>query len=94
LWLSGKQTAGKCNKGCNRVFVCYNKHMHIAHNRISFPTHTIVCDPACYSVEYMLDMAAEIAKAKDPTPRQHAKILRHHNNDGTWGIKVNKVVAQ
>jgi hypothetical protein len=67
--------------------------MHIAHNQIKFPTHTIVCDPDCYSAEYMLLMAQEIAKAKVPTPRNHARILRQHNNDGTWGIKVYKAVA-
>lgn len=66
--------------------------MHIANNKLIFPTHVVVCDPDCYSVEYMLDMAQEIAKAKAPTPREHARILRRHNNDGTWGIK--KAVAQ
>lgn len=64
--------------------------MHIAHNQIKFPTHTIVCDPDCYSLEYMLIMAEEIARARMHTPRCHAAILRFHNNDGTWGIKVNK----
>lgn len=66
--------------------------MHIVNNQIKFPTHVVVCDPACYSAEYMEEMAREIAKARMHTPREHARILRRHNNDGTWGIK--KAVAQ
>lgn len=65
--------------------------MHIINNTIVYPTHTVVCDPACYSSEYMQDMMVHISEnAEDDTPREHARVLRHCNNDGTWGIKVNK----
>lgn len=62
--------------------------MNIKHNTIVFPTHVVVCDPGCYSPEYMQDMVEYFEDyAVEDTPREHARVLRHCNNDGTWGIK-------
>jgi hypothetical protein len=63
--------------------------MNIQYNTIVYPTHVVTCDPAVYSREYMEDMARTLDEdAVEPTPREHARVLRLHNNDGTWGIKV------
>jgi len=65
--------------------------MNIQANKIIFPTHVVVCDPACASAEYLQDMAEHIKEyAENDTPREHARVLRNCNNDGTWGIKVYK----
>jgi len=63
--------------------------MQIKHNTIVFPTHIIVCDPAVYWPEYMVEMAELLeVEATDCTARAHAKVLRNNNNDGTWGLKM------
>lgn len=62
--------------------------MQIQSNKIIFPTHVVVCDPEIADAEYMAGMAETLeADAQEATPREHARVLRHHNNDGTWGIK-------
>jgi hypothetical protein len=63
--------------------------MNIQRNTIVYPTHVVTCDPAVYSRAYVEDMANTLTEeAAEPTPREHARVLRWHNNDGTWGIKV------
>jgi hypothetical protein len=63
--------------------------MQIQANKLIFPTHVVVCELGCYSAEYMEDMAYCLAtEARSETPREHARVLRHNNNDGTWGIKM------
>jgi hypothetical protein len=66
--------------------------MNIINNTIVYPTHTVVCDPAiCKSIPgYMEEMQECLAEASEPTMREHARVLRYHNNDGTWGIKAHK----
>ena len=63
--------------------------MNIQGNKIVFPTHVVVCDPSCADKEYMEMMCEELAEfAEEHTPREHARVLRDCNNDGTWGIKI------
>ena len=65
--------------------------MNIHANKIIFPTHVVVCDPDCASRNYMEEMAGYFEVfAENDTPREHARVLRYCNNDGTWGIKVYK----
>lgn len=60
----------------------------IVGNKILFPTHAVVCDPEVCDPSYMEIMEETIlADAKEATPREHARVLRRHNNDGSWGIK-------
>jgi hypothetical protein len=62
--------------------------MQVNGNKIVFPTHAIVCDPEVADPEYMRLIADTIeAEANEPTMREHARVLRNHNNDGSWGIK-------
>jgi hypothetical protein len=62
--------------------------MVIEANKVIFNTHAVVCDPTCASTEYMEIMATLLQEALVETPREHARVLRYHNNDGTWGIKL------
>ena len=65
--------------------------MYIRANNIIYPTHTVVCDPSCASKEYLEEMAHHIGLyADNDTPREHARVLRNCNNDGTWGIKMHR----
>jgi hypothetical protein len=64
--------------------------MQINGNKIIYATHVVVCDPSCASPEYMKIMAELLEDANAPTMREHARTLRYHNNDGTWGIKQHK----
>jgi hypothetical protein len=66
--------------------------MVIDSNKIIFPSHVVVCDPGCASADYV-EMMADLLmqEATEPSPREHARVLRHHNNDGTWGIKQHNV---
>lgn len=61
--------------------------MRIDGNKIIFPTHIVVCDPDCADAEYMQLIVEELESAREHTPREHGRILRKINNDGTWGIK-------
>lgn len=64
---------------------------NIQGNKIIYPTHVVVCEPTCYSEDYMEDMAYMLEKrAEDNSAREHARVLRYCNNDGTWGIKFHK----
>ena len=62
--------------------------MRICANKIMFQTHAVVCDPKVADAEYMQLMAETLgAEADQATPREHARVLRNHNNDGSWGIE-------
>ena len=62
--------------------------MQIQSNKIIFPTHVVVCNPAVADKEYMEEMANYLeADTRHETPREHARLLRNCNNDGTWSIK-------
>ena len=69
--------------------------MHIQGNKIVFPTHMVVCDPVCADQAYMEFMYEELLEcAKKHTPREHARVLRECNNDGTWGIKILRNISK
>lgn len=62
--------------------------MRIQGNAILYATHAVVCDPALANEEYMQFMVEILEdEAKEVSPREHARVLRNNNNDGTWGIK-------
>ncbi len=62
--------------------------MPVVGNKIVYPTHAVVCDPTVADPEYMQMIAETLdAEATEPTMREHARVLRMHNNDGSWGIK-------
>ncbi len=67
--------------------------MQIQGNRIVFPTHAVEMNLEAgwseeFSQGYLKAMAEHLdLQADEPTPREHARVLRECNNDGTWGIK-------
>lgn len=58
----------------------------IYQNRIQYPTHNVLCDPAVHTEDYIIDMAKSLTDNR--TAAQHRKELNDMNNDGTWTIEL------